>query len=94
MTETLCWTCARACGGCPWSAWAGPVEGWEVTEHTKGYQTRIKGEDGKSKSVYVQYTTCSVVNCPLYLRDCNNSLSAISRVEHERVNPLGVRRTA
>jgi len=36
--EALCWRCARAGGGCPWSARLEPVPGWtarqvEGTQH-------------------------------------------------------------
>ena len=26
--EQLCWTCKRACGGCPWSRYFTPIKGW------------------------------------------------------------------
>lgn len=31
MTDTICWKCANACGGCEWSKKrAKPVAGWEA----------------------------------------------------------------
>ena len=27
----LCWRCKKACGGCSWSDWLKPVEGWTAT---------------------------------------------------------------
>lgn len=29
---TICWHCAKACGGCSWSDGLKPVNGWTVTE--------------------------------------------------------------
>lgn len=37
--EQLCWTCAKACGGCSWSRAFVPVEGWEA----KQSKTRADG---------------------------------------------------
>lgn len=28
QSQQLCWKCANACGGCPWSARFQPVPGW------------------------------------------------------------------
>ena len=30
--DTLCWSCANACGGCSWSAELTPVPGWVAEE--------------------------------------------------------------
>ena len=52
--ETLCWTCKNAYGGCKWSDYFEPVEGWEATK------TYIDHEDVESYLVN---------SCPLYKRD-------------------------
>lgn len=57
----LCWTCARACGGCSWSAEFKPVRGWKAKK-TKLYVDR--GEHNK------HYTTSyRIKECPLYKDD-------------------------
>lgn len=70
---TLCWSCARACGDCPWSGrdenthevLFQPVEGWEAEK------TVINGSKARRGEKRYQYTTdsCRVVKCPLYLPD-------------------------
>lgn len=57
----LCWTCARACGGCSWSRSFTPVNGW-TAEQTELYVDR--GE-------YETHTTVSykITDCPLYICD-------------------------
>ena len=54
---TLCWSCARFCGRCSWSAHFEPVEGWSAEE---GSLTRQYGGTLK---------TYTVLQCPLYERD-------------------------
>lgn len=59
---TLCWKCARACGGCSWSDGSfTPVEGWKATP------TVLRGDRGvfrhkMMRSYYVQ-------ECPLFEND-------------------------
>ncbi len=79
MTETLCWTCANACGGCQWSAYLDPVPGWDA-EPTKTQRKPVKGNGGKNVTVYPEVASYRIRGCPLYLRDCLNSLDAKSRV--------------
>ena len=28
-----CWVCTKACGGCFWSKYLVPIEGWKAVEH-------------------------------------------------------------
>lgn len=55
---TLCWSCARFCGRCSWSARFDPVEGW------KAIPSVISLGPGRSKQK--GYT---VIQCPEYERD-------------------------
>lgn len=34
--NSLCWDCAKACGGCSWSARLKPVRGWQTEPRGKG----------------------------------------------------------
>lgn len=52
---TICWDCARATGGCPWSDRLRPVKGWKVIE--------IKPSSNKPYSTYI------VQECPGFIRD-------------------------
>ena len=36
MNQTLCWDCAKSCGGCSWSARFEPVPGWVTEKTTNG----------------------------------------------------------
>lgn len=54
---TLCWSCARFCGRCSWSAHFEPVAGWKAE---KGSLTRQHGGTLK---------TYTVLQCPLYEKD-------------------------
>ena len=54
---TLCWSCARFCGQCSWSARFEPIAGWSAEE---GSLTRQYGGTLK---------TYTVLQCPLYERD-------------------------
>ena len=58
---TLCWTCARACGGCSWSRKPdpSPVEGWEAVSHS------ILGHWGGDKHWMISYR---VISCPGYTK--------------------------
>lgn len=57
---TLCWSCAKACGGCSWSDRSfTPVDGWTaVPTKLFGY----RGNDGVIDSY-------RVIECPLYEED-------------------------
>ena len=52
---TICWDCARATGGCPWSDRLRPVKGW-VAKELKPTSTR-------------PYSTYIVLECPGFKRD-------------------------
>ena len=55
--STLCWSCAKACGGCSWSDGSfTPVEGW-------------KAEPTKLISLGKEMDSFLVLACPLYERD-------------------------
>lgn len=56
MTETLCWTCQRATGNCPWSMFGKPVKRW------KAKPTKILNHTGVVDSYLV-------IKCPLYIPD-------------------------
>lgn len=58
QTQTLCWDCAKACGGCSWSANGKPVKGWLAM----GRMIR---------DVHGAYTWQSymVISCPKFKRD-------------------------
>ena len=52
--NTICWHCAKACGGCPWSARSEPIEGW-TAEHSL-----IQMETGRYADTY------EVIACPQF----------------------------
>lgn len=56
LTDTLCWTCAKACGGydCPWVAKFKPVDGWTAEKTLRSYANGEKVESFR------------VIACPLY----------------------------
>ena len=62
MVQTLCWDCAKACGGCSWSDYSTrtPVEGWNATENL--ITIRV-GMLDKSYCVH---------DCPEFVRDATN----------------------
>ena len=70
---TLCWSCARACGGCSWTERDPvthairfePVKGWEAEK------TTINGSKSEHGEKCYRYTTDSyrVVRCPMYVPD-------------------------
>ena len=45
-SDTICWECAKACGGCSWSVNFTPVEGWtaENTVNAAGVKSYIVQE--------------------------------------------------
>ena len=51
--STLCWDCARATGGCPWSDRLRPVKGW----------TAIPTRKNTMLASYI------VIECPGFIRD-------------------------
>lgn len=57
----LCWTCARACGGCSWSRSFTPVNGW-TAEQTELYVDRGEYETHRT-------TSYKITACPLYKND-------------------------
>ncbi len=58
IKETLCWSCANACGGCEWSQKkAKPVPGWTAEK------TKIRLDKGKTSESYL------VIKCPKYKPD-------------------------
>ena len=54
---TLCWSCARFCGRCNWSARFEPVAGW------KAEMGSLARQYGGTLKTYM------VLQCPLYERD-------------------------
>lgn len=56
--DTLCWSCAKACGDCDWSAELKPVKGWTA------FPTKIIGNYGWDK-----VDTYRVDACPEYVND-------------------------
>lgn len=56
-SPTLCWDCAKALGGCSWSDFFIPVDGWEARKFHKDEASR---PDHESYFVY---------QCPEFQRD-------------------------
>ena len=56
---TLCWDCAKAIGGCRWSADLKPVKGWKIIP------TKREAYGGIFRS-------CIVLECPEFKRDAIN----------------------
>jgi hypothetical protein len=52
-TDTLCWSCERACGGCDWSCNLTPIPDWQATP------TKIQDSEHSYESYLVH-------SCPLY----------------------------
>lgn len=50
-----CWTCKRACGGCSWSAFGVPVDGWKA-------EKKLIPENGTHAETY------KINYCPYYER--------------------------
>lgn len=48
-----CWDCAKACGGCAWSARGEPIPGWDATERVL-YHRGWKGQ-AKTTSFAIRY---------------------------------------
>lgn len=60
-SNTLCWSCQNACGGCSWSKKLKPVRGW------KADKLKIKHHNDKDKPVYTD--SYFVRECPKYIMD-------------------------
>lgn len=59
-----CWSCAKACGGCAWSAKFEPVPGWDAKEST------IKYNDGTPKTPKIRNVRSYIIkSCPEYEPD-------------------------
>lgn len=72
---TICWECAKACGGCSWSEYAvyEPVPGW-------------KALPGKIQEI----DTWVVLECPEFVRDAEpGGLKRLS-TRRDRVDRKGV----
>lgn len=63
--NTICWKCAKACGGCAWSDRAEPIEGWTAEQGV------IKIEPGR----YVE--TYEVVACPQFVYEPAHEFKAL-----------------
>lgn len=75
MTFTLCWDCAKACGGCSWSKGLKPVCGW-VAE-----QTMIKCT-GCVPNMMPSYR---VFTCPEFKRDAfDNGLTRMDQYRKKK----------
>lgn len=55
-TDSLCWSCKNACGGCSWSSSFVPVKNW------KAKPTKVKCTGGYVDSFHV-------IKCPEFDRD-------------------------
>ena len=58
-TNTICWNCKKAIGGCTWSDFFKPVKGWTAE------QTRPAGSK--------PYTSYIVEKCPEFERDATDN---------------------
>lgn len=54
----ICWRCKKATGGCSWSSFLQPVEGWNAIP------TMVKNREGKSI-----YNSFKILYCPLFEED-------------------------
>lgn len=61
--RTICWDCSRACGDCPWSSEAQPVEGWSAMKT----QVKLHCETARREPVYTD--SYVVLSCPMFSRD-------------------------
>ena len=53
-TDTLCWSCSKACGECSWSRSLTPVEGWEAEEVSRSTN-------------HNEFPSYKVLECPEYI---------------------------
>jgi len=66
-TQTLCWDCAKATGGCSWSYNCTPVDRWKAIPKKK------KASDG-------YYDSYVVIECPEFVRDAyRNGLIRVNK---------------
>lgn len=84
---TLCRSCARAVGGCPWTerdkkthqVRFAPVEGWEAEKTIiKGASSKHHGKqiEGR-KHYYYSMESYHVKKCPLYQKDRRTAAKSI-----------------
>lgn len=60
-SQTLCWECANACGGCEWSSEFIPVPGWVAEKRRKKEHC---------SAAYEHFNTSYLVmECPKFKRD-------------------------
>lgn len=67
--DTLCWSCANACGRCSWSKKFEPVEGWEAQKTTFKYGRTWVRANGKRITKSHTGETFIVIACPLFKPD-------------------------
>lgn len=66
--ESICWTCANACGGCSWADDFIPVDGWTAKK-----DIILTGKrDGSSDA-----ETYSVIKCPEYVREMRHKFTEL-----------------
>lgn len=58
--QQLCWSCAKACGGCPWSDRFEPVQGWDAESCRRVYRDAAVG------TRYIDSYT--IRECPEYVK--------------------------
>lgn len=73
--QSLCWSCARFCGNCSWSADFKPVKGWEA-------KPTIIRSDGMDET-----ESYHVINCPLFKDDthkykCDSRIAPPDKPKH------------
>ena len=59
--ETICWSCANACGGCEWSERFRPVPGWTAVETVIKINATVNGSSQKTET-----QSYHVISCPKY----------------------------
>lgn len=64
--QTICWTCAKACGGCRWSRYKvqQPVPGWTAIPTKVGMQINSHGRIRRGR-----IDSFIVLACPEYVQD-------------------------
>ena len=83
----LCWTCARACGGCSWSAEFKPVRGW------KAKKTILYNDRGAYNSHTVK--SYNIKECPMYKPDTQTKRKRkAQKFVKKRENPFVIKGTA
>ena len=60
--ETLCWSCAKYCGGCSWSRTFTPVKGWLATK-------RIAWRKQQPREPAAKCVSYTVIACPEFVSD-------------------------